>query len=206
MGIQDHNLYSQLSLQEIFKKLTEAPNRSLYNYFFNKYYPKLVWFALLYVKQHVAAEEVVSDVMFNIFKKRAKLAEMKNIEGYIFISVKNQSFKYLKKRKRQVFIEHNESETDLLMTTSISPEHEFLQDEFHDVVRSTIDALPQKRKLVFKLIKEDGLKYNDVAKLLDLSVKTIETHMGLALKSLREQIDKYKNEHTGKTRIISIKK
>ncbi len=206
MGLRDHNIYSQLSLQEIFKKLTETPDRSLYNYFFNKYYPKLVWFALLFVKQHSAAEEVVSDVMFNIFKKRAKLAEMNNIEGYIFISVKNQSLKYLKKRKRQVFIEHKESETDLLMTTTISPEHEFLQDEFHNVVRSTIDALPQKRKLVFKLIKEDGLKYNDAAKLLDLSVKTIETHMGLALKSLREQIDQYKNEQSREVRIISIKK
>jgi len=206
VGAKDHNLYSQLSLQEIFKSLTEAPNRTLYNYFFNKYYPKLVWFALIYVKQHVAAEEVVSDVMFNIFKKRAKLAEMKNIEGYIFIAVKNQSLKYLKKRKRQVFIEQFESETDLLMTTNISPEHEFLQNEFHNVVRSTIDALPRKRKLVFKLIKEDGLKYNDVAKLLDLSVKTIETHMGLALKSLREHIDQYKNNKSQEARIISLKK
>lgn len=199
-------LYKNLSLKEIFKQLSESPDRVLYDYFFNKYYPKLIWFALLFVKQHCAAEEVVSDVMLNIFKKRKKLAEKDNIEGYIFISVKNQSLKYLRKSKRQVCIDSLESGTDLLMTTSVSPEYEYLENEFHQVVKAAIDSLPPKRKLVFKLIKEDGLKYNDVAKLLDLSVKTIETHMGLALKTLKENIEQYKNGNLHPTQLISINK
>lgn len=195
-----------LSLKEIFIKLSESPDRVIYDYFFNTYYPKLIWFALLYVKQHSAAEEVVSDVMLNIFKKRKKLAETDNIEGYIFVSVKNQSLKYLRKSKRQVYVDNLESESDLLMTTSVSPEYEYLENEFHQVVKSTIDSLPPKRKLVFKLIKEDGLKYQEVANLLDLSVKTIETHMGLALKSLKENIERYKNGNLRRTQIISINK
>lgn len=202
--MKEHLLSVDLSLKEIFKKLSESPDRALYDYFFNKYYPKLIWFALLFVKQHCAAEEVVSDVMLNIFKKRKKLAETDNIEGYIFISVKNQSLKYLRKSNRQVYTDYTESENDLYMTTSVSPEYEYLENEFHQVVKSTIDALPPKRKLVFKLIKEDGLKYNDVAKLLDLSVKTIETHMGLALKSLKKNVERYKNGMESKTQIISI--
>ncbi len=201
-----YHFYKNLSLKEIFKRLSESPDRGLYDYFFNKYYPKLIWFALLFVKQHCAAEEVVSDVMLSVFKNRKKLAETENIEGYIFISVKNQSLKYLKKSKRQICTDMLESDTDLLMTSSVSPEYEYLENEFHQVVKSTIDALPPKRKLVFKLIKEDGLKYNDVAKLLGLSVKTIETHMGLALKSLKENIEHYKNGGVRNTHYISIKK
>ena len=201
-----YNPYEKLSLKEIFKKLSDSPDRSLYNFFFNKYYPKLIWFALLFVKQHNAAEEVVSDVMLSIFKKRKKLAKTDNIDGYIFISVKNQSLKYLRKRKRQIYIDNLESVTDLLMTTSPSPEYEYLENEFHQIVKSTIDSLPPKRKLVFKMIKEEGLKYNDVANLLDLSVKTIETHMGLALKSLHENIEQYKAEKVQDTQIFSIKK
>ena len=204
--MKERRLYEQLSLKEIFKKLSESPDRPLYNFFFSKYYPKLIWFALIFVKQHCAAEEVVSDVMLNILKKRKKLAKTDNIEGYIFISVKNQSLKYLKKSKRQVYFDNLESETDLLMTTSASPEYEYLENEFHQIVKSTIDSLPPKRKLVFKMIKEDGLKYNDVANLLDLSVKTIETHMGLALKSLHENIAQYKAGKVQDTRIFSIKK
>ncbi len=203
--MKGYTLYDHLPLKEIFKKLSKSPDRELFDYFFNKYYPKLILFALLFVKQHCAAEEVVSDVMLNILKKRNKLAKTENIEGYIFIAVKNQSLKYLRKRKRQIYTDGLEGETDLLMTTSVSPEYEYLENEFHQVVKSTIDSLPPKRKMVFKMIKEDGLKYNDVANLLDLSVKTIETHMGLALKSLNENIRQYKDEKEHGIQVISLK-
>jgi len=203
--LKEYNLYGQLSLKDIFKKLSESPDRSLYNYFFDKYYPKLIWFALIFVKQHCVAEEIVSDVMLNIFKKRDKLANSDNVEGYIFISVKNQSLKYLRKNKRHVYFDNFESEADLLMSTSVSPEFVYIENEFHQIIKSTIDSLPPKRKLVFRLIKEEGLKYNDVAKLLDLSVKTVETHMGLALKTLHETIRNYKKGSDADVAVYSIK-
>ena len=202
--MKEHNLYGQLSLKDIFIRLSESPDRALYNFFFDTYYPKLIWFALLFVKQHSIAEEVVSDVMLNIFKKRDKLAKTDNIEGYIFITVKNQSLKYLRKNKRQVYFDNFENEADLLLTTSVSPEYAYIEKEFYHIIKCTIDSLPPKRKLVFRMIKEEGLKYNDVAKLLDLSVKTIETHMGLALKTLHECIREYKNEKRAEAPIYSI--
>jgi len=185
--------------------LSDYPDRSLYNYFFNKYYPKLIWFALIYVKQHCLAEEIVSDVMLNIFKKRQRLAESENIEGYIFISVKNQSLKYLRKQKNQIFIDNYENEADLLLTSRETPEFEYMTNEFQQIIRSAIDSLPPKRKLVFRMIKEEGLMYQDVAKLLDLSIKTVETHMGLALKTIHACISNYKKEGVRQTAVISLK-
>lgn len=204
--MKERNLYDQLSLRDIFKKLSESPDRALFNYFFNKYYPKLIWFALVYVKQHNLAEEIVSDVMLNIFRKREKLAASDNIEGYIFISIKNQSLKYLRKNKNYIFIENYENEADLVIPTYQTPEYELISKEFHGVVRNAIEALPPKRRLVFCLIKEEGLKYQDVARLLELSVKTVETHMGLALKSINECVENYKNDRKVQTPVLSIKK
>jgi RNA polymerase sigma factor (sigma-70 family) len=126
--LKENNLYGKLTLKEIFIKLSETPDRLLYNHFFNKYYQKLIWFALLFVKNQNAAEEVVSDVMLSIFNKREKLAESDNIEGYIFISVKNQSLKYLRKYNRQVSFDDFESETNFLLTTSVSPEYKMLEN------------------------------------------------------------------------------
>ena len=163
-----------------------------------------MWFALLFVKNHNAAEEVVSDVLMSIFKKRKKLAKSDNIEGYIFISVKNQSLKYLRKRNRQVYFENFESEADLLLTTNVSPEYEIIENEFSVVIKQTLDSLPPKRRLVFRMVKEEGLKYQEVARLLDLSVKTVETHMGLALKTLHENIEKYKNEQLKEVPLYSL--
>lgn len=202
--MKENNLYGKLTLKEIFIKLSETPDRLLYNHFFNIYYQKLIWFALLFVKNQNAAEEVVSDVMLSIFNKRKKLAESDNIEGYIFISVKNQSLKYLRKYKRQVSFDDFESEADFLLTTSVSPEYKMLENEFYGVIRTTLDSLPPKRKLVFRMIKEEGLKYQDVANLLNISVKTIETHMGLALKTLHKNIEKYQRDEFSTTRSYSL--
>ena len=202
--MKERILYKELTLKEIFAKLSESPDRALYNFFFDKYYTKMIWFALIFVKNHNAAEEVVSDVLLSIFKKREKIAKSDNIEGYIFISVKNQSLKYLKKNKRQVYFDNFESEADLLMTTSVSPEYEILENEFYNVIKVTLDSLPPKRRLVFRMIKEEGLKYQEVAKLLDLSVKTVETHMGLALKTLHQNIEKYKKDEFEVTPTYSL--
>ena len=202
--MKEQRHYSELSLKDIFVKLSEQPDRLLFNYFFDKYYQKLLWFALLFVKNHNAAEEVVSDVLLSIFKKRDKLAKSDNIEGYIFISVKNQCIKYLRKNKRQVYFENFENEADLLLTTTVSPEYEIIENEFSVVIRNTLDSLPPKRRLVFRMIKEEGLKYQDVAKLLHLSVKTIETHMGLALKTLHKNIANYKNDKLAEVPLFSI--
>lgn len=202
--MKEQKLYSELSLKEIFVKLSDQPDRLLFDFFFDKYYQKLIWFAVLFVKNHHAAEEVVSDVLLSIFKKREKLAKSDNIEGYIFISVKNQSLKYIRKCKRQVHFENFESEADLLLSTNASPEFELIENEFSYVIKKTLDSLPPKRRLVFRMIKEEGLKYQDVANMLNLSIKTVETHMGLALKTLHVSIAKYKNDKLVEAPILSM--
>ena len=199
--------FINLSLKEIFTSLSEEnPSREIYDYFFNKYYPKLIWFALLYVKQHAAAEEIVSDVMLNLFKNRKKISNAQNIEGYIFIAVKNQALKYIKKNSRLNYLENIESAEDLVITVNATPEHKYVEEEFYQIIKDAIDSLPPKRKLVFRMVKEEGLHYHDVARLLDLSVKTVETHMGLALKTVHECINNYRHEATQTARIYKLKK
>ena len=72
--LKQHNAFDQLTLKEVFIKLSESPDRCVYDYFFNKYYPKLIWFALIFVKQHSIAEEIVSDVMLNILIKHNQIS------------------------------------------------------------------------------------------------------------------------------------
>jgi len=203
--VEERNLYDNLSLTEIFKRLTEYQDRALYNYVFDKYYPKLFWFAQIYVKQHSLAEEIVSDVMLNIFKKRQKLSESENIEGYIFISVKNQSLKYLRRQKRRLVIDNIEKEGNLKLTSNESPEFEYISNEFNMILRDAVEALPPKRKKVFRMIKEEGLKYQEVATILDVSIKTIETHMGLALKAVHKCVEAYKESEMTLAPAHSIK-
>ena len=198
--------YEDWSLKEVFQKLSQSNDRDVYNYFFNKYYPKLIWFTLLYINDHNTAEEIVSDVLLTILKKRDKIAEMDSIEGYLFIVTKHQALKYLKKNTQLVYSGKLESEGDLMLSYSSSPEDEYIGNELYSVVKDAIDCLPTKRKMVFKLIKEDQLKYKDVAELLDLSIKTVEAHMGLAMKAIAKTIADYKAGNNTLTKVVNIKK
>lgn len=175
--MKENLLHNHISLKEIFKKLSESLDRVLYNYFFKKYFPRLKWFGLLFIKQHNEAEKVLSDEMINILKKRKKIATTDKIEKDIFISVKNKFFKYLIKSKEQEYTDKLESETDLLLTKFVSQKYEYLENEYHQVVKSIIDALSPKRKLMFNLIRENGfnmirengLKFHKLANLFDFS-------------------------------------
>ncbi|MCF6242813.1 MAG: hypothetical protein L3J74_15905 [Bacteroidales bacterium] len=89
----------------LFRKIVEEESRSAYNEFFNIYYPKFIKIAIFYVKQHHFAEDVISEVLIKIFKNRQKIMNVDNIEGYLFITVKNECLRYLEKNKK--FIDMN---------------------------------------------------------------------------------------------------
>jgi RNA polymerase sigma-70 factor (ECF subfamily) len=69
-----------------------------------------------------------------------------------------------------------------------NPEQLMITSEMHKRLNLAVDALPPRCKLIFKLIKEDGLKYKEVAQLLELSQKTIENQMTIALRKIGESI------------------
>lgn len=199
----DDEGYGAMTLNEVFAVLSRENDRSLYNWFFNKYYPRLIQFSLLFTKKHHLAEEAVSDVLMGVFKNRERIAKMDNIEGYLFISVKNQSSNLLKKRSRHLFVDTFDNEEDYIMEDSATPESSLLDDELTTVLRQIVDDLPPRRREIFRLIREDKLKYKDVATLLNLSVKTVETHIGLAMKSVSNGISQYRNGDTFKIRSIN---
>ena len=153
------------------------------------FYKDLHQFAYAIIKSNQIAEEIVSDVFVQIWKKRAKLAEIRRLRVFLYVAVKNQALTYLYKVKRQkvcwveefasgiVDVEDNNKADDRLKEKELS---------LH--IRSAINKLPLKCKAVFTLIKEDGLTYADAAKILNLSVKTIENQMGIALKKIAQHL------------------
>ena len=192
-----------LRTSELFKNIVEEECRSAYNEFFDIYYPKFIKFAILFVKQHQFAEEVVSEALIKIFKNRHRIAKVDNIEGYLFITVKNECLRYLEKNRKKIEIESIENEEDFVLKVARNPEEEIIDSEFFQMIKESIENLPPKRKMIYRLIREDGLKYKDVAKLLNISPKTVDAHMGLAFKSLNKAIQSYKNEEF---KITSIRK
>lgn len=185
------------------KELLERISRNekhAFDEFFSRFYSKLVRFAVLYVKNYQVAEDIVADFFLNFLRNKKDIAKIGHVESYLYKSVKYQCFKHIRKNSINCYLSEIEDNSGYFVTDS-SPETSYLYDEFEVFISKVIEGLPPKRKAIFKMIKYDGLKYQQAADIFDVSLKTIESHMGLAIKELREQLFKYDQTVTRKKRL-----
>lgn len=164
---------------------------------FEYYYPKLVDFADLYLESRESAEEVASDVLLKLFVKRQSWMFVEKPEAYLYKSVKNLSLSYLRKSKKefQVMKLTEKSELYRVIEPEASPEGKYIEEEFHSAILKIIDEMPPRRKMIFKLIRQEGKCYREVSTLLNISAKTVEVHMGLAIAHIRTSLEMYDKQH-----------
>jgi RNA polymerase sigma-70 factor (family 1) len=149
---------------------------------FKKMYAPLCRFCTQFVLVKEVAEELVSDVFYTIWKKRAELA-VTSPKAYLFAAVRNRGYDYRRKAKRLAWSD--------LRTASDMPSSEFggqdilIQQEMDEHLEKSVAKLPKKCRLIFELSRDQGLKYREIAASLNLSIKTVETQMGRALKQIR---------------------
>ncbi len=180
-------------LNRLLKKVVNENCRRSYDAIFTYYYPKLVDFADLYLESREAAEEIASDVLLKLFMKRQFWLFVEKPEAYLYTSVKNLSISHLRKTKKENFttrLDHKFPPNELAESTP-SPETKLLEEEFYQVVLDIIDSMPPRRKMILKLVKQEGKSYREVAGLLNISRKTVEVHMGLAIADIRKSLEKY---------------
>jgi len=154
-----------------------------YRELFIQFYNKLSRFVMGFTKSKELTDEIVSDVFINIWRRRKNMEEIKNLKLYLYISAKNITFNYLKKL-------HRENLADLDMV-EIEPQDPFsdpgaamITREMNLKLRSAINDLPPRCKLIFTLLKEDGLSYKQTAQLLNISESTVENQLSIALKKI----------------------
>ena len=158
-----------------------------YKELFLSFYNPLLRFALTLVKSRELAEEVVSDVFMNIWEKRKRIDSITNLKVYLFIAVKNTSLNYISKQRKNLTDKVDEADIEF-ESIYFNPEQLMVTAEMVARIRAAVDELPPKCKLIFKLIKEDELKYRDVAEILGISVKTVESQIAIALKKIGQAI------------------
>lgn len=154
-----------------------------YKELFIMLHSRLRQFAYSILKSNEEAEEVVSDVFIRIWEKRDQLPAINTPRLYFYTSTRNLAFTRISRLKKQQSLSADEW---LVQMNSIyfDPEQLMMTEEMMRQIRQAIGDLPPRCRLIFKLVKEDGLKYREVAELLHLSVKTIEAQMAIALRRI----------------------
>ncbi|MFA6086551.1 RNA polymerase sigma-70 factor [Mucilaginibacter sp.] len=153
---------------------------------------KLIRFCVLYVHQREIAEEIVSDAFVKCWINRASLAEVQNPSSYLFVAVKNLSLNYVKKFSSIHLVELDHTDNVQLINVN-DPQKELENKELYFKMDQAIDSLPRQCRIVFRLIKEDEMKYKEVAEILNISPRTVQTQLFRAVKKLGVVLLDYQN-------------
>lgn len=150
---------------------------------FHQYRNKIYSVALRLTESTFMAEEVVQEVFLRIWIKRVSLLEIKDFEAYLFIVARNYVFSAIKRTARQKNIE--EAWINDSPTFENSADCVILTKEYEEVIRQAIDLLPAQQKQVYLLSKEQELKREEIARLLQISNETVKTHLSRAMRHIR---------------------
>jgi RNA polymerase sigma-70 factor (ECF subfamily) len=161
-----------------------------FNQTVNKYYPYLCDFAYSITLSRELSEEITDDVFMKIWDRREEVSQIENLPSYLYKAVKNTSINYLEKIKKHHIIPFENLPEISIPSFKNTPEDELISKEFDQDYLKTINSLPDKCKLIFRLAKEDGLKYKEIAILLGISEKTVENQISIALKKICDCLKK----------------
>ncbi len=164
--------------------LIERGDQEAFTSFYSSSFKKLILVSDKYVKSVHVAEEIVQNIFLKIWEDKDLLADVKSIQSYLYRSVVNASINYVN-RERNIE-KHHHKIAEHLTEEDLDTLNE--QNELIVLLYEEIDRLPVKCQQVFKLSRLEGLKYKDIALQLNISEKTVENHMGNALKTLRTQV------------------
>jgi len=174
---------------ELYLRLKEGDERA-FKTLFQKYYSAMCHFAHQFLKDHEMAEETVQDMFVRIWEKRSTLNIETSVKHYFFRSIRNQCLNQIQhqKIKKQYASRIMESSHQ-----EIDPDQYYMEVNLLQRIEKSIDSLPAKRQEIFRLSREQGLKYKEIAEELNISIKTVEAQMGLALKHLRDELKEFSN-------------
>lgn len=154
---------------------------------FDLYAKKLALFSASIIRSADEAREIVDEVFVKIWRKRAELPSVQNLRVYLYTATKNTSLNYLSAKARESATEPFDF-FDIQLTDGDSPEKKMITSELSRKIASAIDALPPRCKMVFKLVREDGLSYKEVGRILNISPKTVDAQMVIAVKQISEKL------------------
>jgi len=160
---------------------------------------RLMRFSIFYTGEREAAEEIVSEVFVRCWNNRKSLVEVEHPHTYLFVAVKNESLKYRKKISSVHLVEIPESE-ELKLVDMNDPSLRLERKELRHRLDQAIETLPNQARMVFKLIKENGLKYKEVAEILEISPRTVQTQLFRAIAKLRDALAAEKPAGTRKNK------
>lgn len=179
---------TESEVRKLLRQMKELDSQTAFRDFYNMTYDRLFRIAYYYVKQEEWSQEIVLDVFLKLWKQRSNLLDVRNIEDYCFILVKNASLNYLEKESKHTYI-HPDSLPEP-QEQNYPPEESLISEELFALYVKALDRLPERCREVFIRIREEKQSYAQVAEELGISMNTVDAQLQKAITRLKEMISR----------------
>ena len=186
-------MIDQTEITELQRLIAASDDQTAYVRLYRIYFRHLLRFARSFVGPHPVAEEIVSDVFLQVWKIRRKLHTIRHLTVYLYTCVRNHSLNHLQREKRMGLLLLDD-ESLLIPGTLADPEQSCITSQLVKEIDLAVQRLPARCRTIFLLVREDGLRYREVADILAISVKTVEAQMGIAMKRISRSIRPFTGE------------
>lgn len=167
-------------LQQLISQDSHAAFACLFKHFSKRF----VSFATSLTHSRETAEDVVEDIFVKLWARRQTIATIENISVYLYVAVKNASLNKISERARQLISQPFDNIDPQIQALSDDPYSLMITNEMLGKLNKAIENLPPRCKMIFKLVREDGLRYKEVSEILNISVNTIDVQMAIAVERL----------------------
>ena len=164
-------------------KRIQRSDSSAFESLFKKYNAPLCLYACKYTYDMDTAHEIVQNLFAHLWENRVTVYITHSVKAYLHSAVHRNCIRHMEQRRREVSIDELPEDS-----YDAGELHDALElDDLYRQVLEAIEQLPDQSKKIFKMNRFDDMKYAEIARELQLSVKTVEAHMGKALKILRQK-------------------
>jgi RNA polymerase sigma-70 factor (family 1) len=166
-----------------------AGDITVFTYIFSAYYKDLVIFAARFTKDINSAEDIVQGIFVHLWEEHESSNINSSIKSYLLRTVNNKCIDWY--RHKKAVKEHTDYVVESSIYFAYDTENYVLHSELEGKIEKALDLLPDEVSEVFRMNRFKGLKYQEIAELLNISVRTIEVRIGKALHLLRNQLKEY---------------
>ncbi len=165
----------------------QAGDRKAFKDIFERYYESLCRYCMLRIGSREEAEEIVQDIFVKLWTKRSELNIHTSLRAYLYRTAMNKIINRNEHMQiRHIHQQYVKSDPDQVADSDLLHEK-----EIQFLAAETIESMPEKRRQVYLMSRQEGLKYIEIADRLTVSVKTVEAHLSKALEQLRASLKDY---------------
>ena len=161
---------------------------NIFEWLFKNKYKGLCYYATKLLGNISTAEEIVSETFAEIWEKKEKIIFTSSVNAYLYTTVHNKSINFLKRQKTISAYNKYLLETKREFNPAEIPDNIYHEKDITIEIVNAIKLLPEKCREIFILSRFENKRYREIAELLDISPKTVENQMGIALEKLRKHL------------------